>query len=33
MLDADTPNVLPYYTGMNAVERTIKGGRVVSHRE
>ena len=33
MLDTDTPNVLPYYTGMNAVERTIKGGRVVSHRE
>lgn len=33
MLDADTPNVLPYYTGMNAVERTIKEGRVVSHRE
>ena len=29
MLNSDTPNVLPYYTGMNSVEKTIKRGRVV----
>ena len=26
MLGTHTPNVLPYYTGMNAVQSTIKGG-------
>ena len=29
MLDCDTPNVLPYYTGMNSVQQTIKRGRVL----
>lgn len=29
MLNSDTPNVLPYYTGMNSVEKTIKRGRIV----
>lgn len=29
ILDADTPDFLPYFTGMNAVAATIKGGRVV----
>ncbi len=32
ILDSDTPNVLPYYTGMNSVEKTIKRGRVVYER-
>lgn len=32
ILDSNTPNILPYYTGMNAVERTIKRGRVVSKK-
>lgn len=30
ILDSDNINVLPYYTGMNSVAMTIKGGRVVS---
>lgn len=30
ILDADTPNVLPYYTAMNAVKNTIKRGLVIS---
>ena len=30
ILDSATPNVLPYYTGMNAVHCTIKRGRIVS---
>ena len=29
ILDCDTPNVLPYYTGMNSVQQTIKRGRVL----
>lgn len=29
MLDTDTYYVLPYYTGMNSVEKTIKGGRII----
>lgn len=29
MLHSSTPNVLPYYTGMNAVEMTVKGGMIV----
>jgi imidazolonepropionase-like amidohydrolase len=29
-LDADTPAILPYYTGMNAVRHTIKRGTIVS---
>ncbi len=33
LLDAETPNVLPYYTGMNTVLCTVKGGRVVSVNE
>lgn len=28
LLDTDTPNVLPYYTGMNSVLHTIKAGRI-----
>lgn len=32
LLDSDTHYVLPYYTGMNSVEKTIKGGRIVSAR-
>lgn len=32
MLEADTPNVLPYYTGMNSVAFTVKRGRIVSRR-
>lgn len=30
ILDSDNINTLPYYTGMNSVAMTIKGGRVVS---
>ncbi len=30
MLDTDTPNVLPYYTGMNSVQHTIKRGVLLS---
>lgn len=30
ILDSDNINVLPYYTGMNSVAKTIKGGRVVN---
>lgn len=30
ILDSDTPLMLPYYTGMNSVRTTIKGGRIVS---
>ena len=26
----DTPTILPYYTGMNAVKLTIKGGRILN---
>lgn len=33
LLDADTPNFLPYYTGMNAVQTTIKGGRILFTQE
>ncbi len=29
MLDTDTYYVLPYYTGMNSVAMTIKGGRII----
>ncbi|MCH5347094.1 MAG: imidazolonepropionase [Muribaculaceae bacterium] len=29
MLDADTPDFLPYFTGMNIVAMTVNGGRVV----
>lgn len=29
LLDTDTPHVLPYYTGMNSVELTIKAGRIL----
>lgn len=29
ILDADTPAILPYYTGMNSVKRTIKRGKTV----
>lgn len=29
LLNADTPNFLPYYTGMNAVQTTIKEGRIL----
>lgn len=32
MLDTDTPNVLPYYTGMNSVMMTVKRGRIVYER-
>ena len=32
LLDAETPNVLPYYTGMNTVALTVKRGRIVSRR-
>ena len=30
MLHADTCNVLPYYTGMNAVEMTVKNGNIIN---
>ena len=29
VLDADTPAILPYYTGMNAVRDTIKRGKII----
>ena len=29
VLDADTPAILPYYTGMNAVRHTIKRGKII----
>ena len=29
LLGTDTPHILPYYTGMNAVKLTIKGGRIL----
>lgn len=29
ILDADTPAILPYYTGMNAVRHTIKRGKII----
>ena len=29
LLDSDTYYTLPYYTGMNSVRHTIKGGVVV----
>jgi len=29
LLDADTPAILPYYTGMNAVRHTIKRGKLL----
>lgn len=29
LLDATTPHILPYYTGMNAVKITIKGGHIL----
>ena len=29
LLGTDNPHILPYYTGMNAVKLTIKGGRVL----
>lgn len=32
MLKTDTPNVLPYYTGMNSVYMTIKRGKIVYKR-
>ncbi len=32
ILDSDTPNILPYYTGMNSVLLTIKKGRIVSRK-
>lgn len=32
LLEADTPNALPYYTGMNTVSLTVKRGRIVSRR-
>ena len=31
MLQFDTPSGLPYYTGMNAVEYTIKGGEILKY--
>ncbi len=31
LLDTDTYYVLPYYTGMNSVQRTIKGGRIINY--
>lgn len=30
LLHADTYNVLPYYTGMNAVEMTVKNGNIIN---
>ena len=30
LLGTDTPHILPYYTGMNAVKLTIKGGRILN---
>ena len=30
ILDADTPAILPYYTGMNAVRHTIKRGKILN---
>ena len=30
LLDSDTPAILPYYTGMNAVRCTVKRGSIVS---
>lgn len=32
MLDSNTPNVLPYHTGMNSVAMTVKAGRIVYKR-
>lgn len=29
ILDSDTPAILPYYTGMNAVRHTIKRGKII----
>ena len=29
VLDTDTPAILPYYTGMNAVRHTIKRGKII----
>ena len=29
LLDTDTHYVLPYYTGMNSVEKTIKEGNIL----
>ena len=29
ILDAETPAILPYYTGMNAVRHTIKKGKII----
>jgi imidazolonepropionase len=29
MLNAETPAILPYYTGMNAVQHTIKRGKII----
>ena len=29
VLDADTPNILPYYTGMNSVQHTFKRGVLI----
>ena len=29
LLGTDNPHILPYYTGMNAVKLTIKGGRIL----
>lgn len=29
LLDTDNPAVLVYYTGMNSVQHTIKGGRIL----
>lgn len=30
LLNVDTPNIMPYYIGMNHVKTTIKAGRIVS---
>ena len=30
LLGTDNPHILPYYTGMNAVKLTIKGGRILN---
>ncbi len=30
LLESDTPSYLPYYTGMNGVKLTIKGGKILS---
>ena len=29
ILDAETPAILPYYTGMNAARHTVKKGKII----